>query len=100
MREVRAELLAAASDSLVADDYASLERAFSDVAQAQLKPEIPTSRATDDDRGEAVTVVKRFCILHRKILRHRPSNLTIPSCAPIKKVLNYAEQRCATEPIG
>jgi hypothetical protein len=78
MREVRAEPLAPASDRLVADNYTSLEQKFFDVVRAQLKPEILTNRATNADRGETMTVVKRFFILHRKIVRHEHRNVTMP----------------------
>jgi hypothetical protein len=50
-----------------------------DIAQAQLKPEIPTHCATDDGRRKTVTVIKRFRIVHGAILRDRPRNVTKPA---------------------
>jgi hypothetical protein len=49
-----------------------------DVAQAQLKAEIPPHSATDDFGWEPMTVIERFRILHRSILRSRANNLTMP----------------------
>src|SRR5213080_3051611 len=66
--EASTELIAPASDRFVADDNPALEQQFFDITQAELKPEIPTYRATDDRRRKAMAVIKRFCILHPPIL--------------------------------
>ena len=76
MREARAEFVAPAPDRFVTDDHPALKQQLFDVARAQLKPEIPAHRATDNDRRKAVTAIKRFCILHRAILPDRPGNVT------------------------
>jgi hypothetical protein len=44
-----------------------------------LKPEIPANCAADERSRKTMTVIKRFCILHRAILRDRPGNVTTPS---------------------
>src|SRR5471032_1134514 len=77
----RTELIAPASDRFVADDNPALEQQFFDITQAELKSEIPAHRATDDRHRKAVTVVKRFCILHHAILLDHLSNVTVPSIA-------------------
>ena len=66
--ECGAELVAPAADRLVRDHDAPLEQQFFDVAQAQAEPEIPANRAADDHGVEAVSMVKRFRLLHRFIL--------------------------------
>jgi hypothetical protein len=76
--EARTELIAPASDRFVTDDNPALEQQFFDIKQAELKPEIPAHRATDDRHRKAVTVVKRFCILHHAILLDHLSNVTVP----------------------
>src|SRR3984893_9829890 len=76
--EALAKLIAPASDCLVCHGHTALEEQFLDVAQAQLKAEIPAHSATDDLGWETVTVIERFRFLHRAILRDRPSNLTTP----------------------
>jgi hypothetical protein len=78
MREARAELVAPGPDCRVADNHATLEQQLFNVAQAQLKPEIRTHRATDDRGRRTVTVIKRFRFLHHRILRDRLSNVTEP----------------------
>lgn len=46
--EARTELIAPASDRFVADDNPALEQQFSNITQAELKPEIPAfGRITD-----------------------------------------------------
>src|SRR5258708_25199625 len=77
--EALAKLIAPASDCLVCHGHTALEEQFLDVAQAQLKAEIPAHSATDDLGWETVTVIERFRFLHRAILRDRASNLTTPS---------------------
>src|ERR1700730_9772499 len=76
--EALAKLIAPASDCLVCHGHTALEEQFLDVAQAQLKAEIPAHSATDDLGWETVTVIERFRFLHRAILRDPPSNLTAP----------------------
>src|SRR6202051_2590690 len=76
--EALAKLIAPASDCLVCHGHTALEEQFLDVAQAQLKAEIPAHSATDDLGWETVTVIERFRFLHHAILRDRPSNLTTP----------------------
>jgi hypothetical protein len=58
--------------------HTSLEEQLLDVAQAQLKAEIPTHSATDDLGWETVSVIERFEFLHHAILRDRASNMTTP----------------------
>src|ERR1700722_19607677 len=79
VREARSKLIAPASDRFLTDDNPALEQQFFDITKAELKPEIPANRATDDRAWEAMTVIKRFCILHCPILRDRPGNVTMPS---------------------
>src|SRR6202051_3366960 len=76
--EALAKLIAPASDCLVCHGHTALEEQFLDVAQAQLKAEIPAHSATDDLGWETVTVIDRFRFLHHAILRDRASNLTTP----------------------
>ena len=76
--EALAKLIAPASDCLVCHGHTALEEQFLDVAQAQLKAEIPAHSATDDLGWETVTVIERFRFLHHAILRDRASNLTTP----------------------
>src|ERR1700709_927703 len=73
-----AEFIAPASDCLVCHGHTALEEQFLNVAQAQLKAEIPAHSATDDLGWETVNVIERLRFLHRGILRHRPNNLTTP----------------------
>jgi hypothetical protein len=76
--EALAKLIAPASDCLVCHGHTALEEQFLDVAQAQLKAEIPAHSATDDFGWETVTVIERFRFLHHAILRDGASNLTTP----------------------
>lgn len=76
--EARTKLIAPASDRFVAVDNPALEQQFFDITQAELKPEIPAYRATDDCRRKAMAVVKRFCILHHPILLDHLGNVTVP----------------------
>ncbi|MGF6415769.1 hypothetical protein [Paraburkholderia sp. 35.1] len=55
----------------MADDHATLEQQLLDIAQAELEPEIPAYRVTDDSRREPVTVIQRFRFLHHFILTDR-----------------------------
>jgi hypothetical protein len=48
----------------IRDRDATLEQHLLDVAQAQVEPEIPPNRATDDDGRKTVVVIKRFRLLH------------------------------------
>ncbi len=76
--EAGTELIAPASDRLVADDNPALEQQFFDITQAELKPEIPAYCATDDRSQKAMASVKRFCILHHSILLDHLRNVTVP----------------------
>jgi hypothetical protein len=60
------------------DGHTALEEQLLDVAQTQLKEEIPAHSATDDLGWETMTVIERFRFLHHAILRDRPNNLTTP----------------------
>jgi hypothetical protein len=73
------KLVAPSSDRLVCHDDATLEEQFFDVAQAQLKAEVPAHSATDHPGRETVTVIERFRFLHHAILRDPPNSLTTPS---------------------
>jgi hypothetical protein len=61
MSEALAKFVAPAPDRLVCHDHPALEEQFFDVAQAQLKAEIPAYGATDDrglengDRDKAIS---------------------------------------------
>src|ERR1700692_3523194 len=90
--EALAKLIAPASDCLVCHGHTALEEQFLDVAQAQLKAEIPAHSATDDLGWETVTVIERFRFLHHAILRDRPSNLTTP-CKSIRQISTTPQQR-------
>jgi hypothetical protein len=79
VREALTKLVAPAPDRLVCHGHTALEEQFLDVAQAQLKAEIPAHSATDDPGWETVTVIERLRFLHHAILRDRPNNLTTPS---------------------
>jgi hypothetical protein len=64
----------------VRDHDTTLKQQFLDVVQAQTEPEIPANRAADDDRREAMTVIKRFRFLHHFILPptpHQPDRAAI-----------------------
>jgi hypothetical protein len=82
--EALAKLIAPASDCLVCHGHTALEQQFLDVAQAQLKAEIPAHGATDDAGWKTVSVIERFRFLHHAILRDRASNLTTPSPQQIR----------------
>ncbi len=79
MCEARAEFVAPAADRLVTDDDTALEQQFFNITQAELEPEVPPNRVTNDRRREPVAVIKRFCLLHRDILRDHLANVTEPS---------------------
>jgi hypothetical protein len=79
MGKALAKLVAPASDRLICHGHTTLEEQFLDVAQAQLKAEVPAHGATDDFSWKTVTVIKGFWFLHRAILRDRPDNLTMPA---------------------
>ncbi len=87
MGEARAELVAPAPDRFITDNDAALEHQLFNVTQAQLKPEVPAHGAADDRGRKAVTVIERFCILHRAILRDSPSNVT----TPVERVMQALE---------
>ncbi|AKK24621.1 hypothetical protein MB84_27660 (plasmid) [Pandoraea oxalativorans] len=53
-----AKLVAPAADRLVADYHPTLEQQRFDVAQAELKSEVPTHGMADDRRRESVAVIK------------------------------------------
>jgi hypothetical protein len=67
-----AKFVTPASDGLVCHDHTALEEQLLDVAQAQLKAEIPSNSAADDASREAVTVIERFRFLHQFILPPPP----------------------------
>jgi hypothetical protein len=69
---------APAPDRLIAHDHAAFEEQLLDVTKTELNPEIPTHGTADDCSRKAMTVIKRFCILHRSILRDHPGNVTMP----------------------
>jgi hypothetical protein len=79
MREARAKFVAPAPDCFIADDHPALKQQLFEVAQAQLKPEVPAHRATDNGHRKAVTVIKRFSILYRTIFPDTSGNFTEPS---------------------
>ncbi|TDY16848.1 hypothetical protein B0G81_7972 [Paraburkholderia sp. BL6665CI2N2] len=58
--------------------HAAFEQQLLNVAQAQLKAEMPTHRATDDCSRKAVTVIEGFRFHHRAILREHLGNVTAP----------------------
>jgi hypothetical protein len=66
--ESSAKLVAPATDRFVRDHDTTLAQQLLNVAQAQVKPEIPSNRTADDDAGEAVAVIKRSGLLHHFIL--------------------------------
>jgi hypothetical protein len=68
MSKALTKLVTPAPDGLVCHDYAALKKQFLDVAQAQLKAEIPPNSAAYDTSWETVAVIKRFRFLHRDIL--------------------------------
>src|SRR5260370_32445895 len=55
--EALAQLIAPASDCLVCHGHTALEEQFLDVAQAQLKVEVPAHGATDDAGWKTVPVI-------------------------------------------
>ena len=99
MREARAEPVTPAPDRFVTDDHPALEQQFFDITRAELKPEIPAHRATDDRRREAVTMVKRFCILHHAILLDHLSNVTVPCCRASIAAMRHRKAG-ASSPVG
>ncbi|AKM33484.1 hypothetical protein AB870_25225 (plasmid) [Pandoraea faecigallinarum] len=58
MSKARAKLVAPAADRLVADYHPTLKQQLFDVAQAELKSEVPTHRMADDRRRESVAVIE------------------------------------------
>jgi len=68
MREARADLIAPAPNRFIAHNVPRLEQQLFDIPKAQLKPEIPSHRATDGCAWKPMTVIKRFWILHQTIL--------------------------------
>ena len=76
VREACAKLVGSARNCLVATNLAPLEKQLFNVTQLQLKPEMPTHRATGDMREKTVTLVQRFQFRHHGILRERISNVT------------------------
>jgi hypothetical protein len=72
------ELIAPTSNRIVRHNHVALEKRFSNVAQAQLKAEVPAHRATDNLGWKAVTVIERFRFLHRATLSDHAPNLTVP----------------------
>jgi len=79
MREARAELIAPAPDRFITDNDAPLEQQLRNVAQAQLKPEVPAHGAPDDHGRKTVTTIERLRFLHRVILRDSHRYVTAPS---------------------
>jgi hypothetical protein len=56
-----------------------IEEQFFDVAQAQLKAQVPAHGATDHARSKTVTVIQGFGFLHRAILTRpiqKPDNIS------------------------
>ena len=93
MRELRAKFIAPAAHCFVTHYGATLEQQFFNVAQAQLKPEIPVNGKTDHQRREAMAVIERFRLFHLPILRDRLGNVTKPGACcvgttgqPLKKL--------------
>ncbi|AKK24623.2 hypothetical protein MB84_27670 (plasmid) [Pandoraea oxalativorans] len=78
MSKARAKLVAPAADRLVADYHPTLEQQRFDVAQAELKSEVPTHGMADDRRRESVAVIERFRFSHRFIVRQLTANVTVP----------------------
>ncbi|MGF6978231.1 hypothetical protein QFZ94_006746 [Paraburkholderia sp. JPY465] len=102
--EARAKLIAPASYRFVADDNPALEQQLFDIAQAELEPEMPTHRATDDRCRKAMTVVQRFCIFHHAILPDHLDNVTMP-VARIRTLLDsgwptFTGRRIADTPVS
>ncbi|MGF6415765.1 hypothetical protein [Paraburkholderia sp. MM5482-R1] len=89
----------------MADDHATLEQQLLDIAQAELEPEIPAYRVTDDSRREPVTVIQRFRFLHHFILTDRSAKRDkaisdITACFPARSariVLDGSMLRCNIE---
>ncbi len=99
MCEAHAEFVAPAADRLVTDNDTALEQQFFNITQAQLEPEIPPNRETNDCRREPVAVIKRFSFLHRVILRDYLANVTVPpQPLVIVTALTRPESTIATQP--
>ena len=57
----------------------ALKQQFFNIAQAEMEPEVPPYRVTDDRRRKPVAVIKRFrSRRHRIMLREHPANVTAP----------------------
>src|SRR4051812_20387234 len=78
VRKALTKLVAPAPDRLVCNGHTALEEEFLNVAQTQLKAEIPANCLADHRCRETMTVIQRFCFLHCSILRHSLVNLTEP----------------------
>jgi hypothetical protein len=78
IREPRAKFIAPAANGFVTHHDAALEEQLFNVAQAQLKPEIPANGTTDHHRREAMAVIERFRLFHLPILRDHLGNVTKP----------------------
>jgi hypothetical protein len=81
IREPRAKFIAPAANGFVTHHDAALEEQLFNVAQAQLKPEIPANGTTDHHRREAMAVIERFRLFHLPILRDHLGNVTKPGWA-------------------
>ena len=79
MREARSEFIAPAPNRFITHNDLALDQRLFDIPKAQLKPEIPSHRATDDCTWKPMTVIRRLWNLHQTILLDRAGNVTNPS---------------------
>jgi hypothetical protein len=94
------KLVAPASDGFVRHRHPALEEQFLDVAQAQLKADVPAHSATDDLGWETMTGIERFRFLHHHILRDRPDILTTPTAPrPVNPVCAIIARKFVHMPV-
>src|SRR6218665_3773803 len=79
VRKAGAELVAPATDRLVAEDHAALEHQLFDVTQAQLKPEVPAHRLADHHPRDPMAVIRRLRLCHPATLQHRQRDNASPT---------------------
>jgi hypothetical protein len=79
MREPPSKFVAPAANGFVTHRGATVQEQLFNVAQAQLKPEIPANGATDHHRWKAMAMIERFCLFYLSTLRDHICNVTKPS---------------------
>ncbi|MBP0593310.1 hypothetical protein J8I87_27125 [Paraburkholderia sp. LEh10] len=86
-------------ERFVRDHDITLEQQRLNVAQAQAESEVPANRAADDAGREAMTMIKRFRLLHRFIPPpfHQPARVhpTVESAVPQRTMVEHSRRAVA-----